>query len=78
MHLAPKGCRNDQGIDSLAVPPGALVAASVKFTVVQSADGDSETVTDFPPHRPLLREFDVMGIRGGAAADETRLSGHKP
>jgi hypothetical protein len=62
----------------LAIPPGALVAASVKFTVVQSADGDGETITDFPPHGPLLRELDVVGIGRGAAADKAWLSRHKP
>jgi hypothetical protein len=76
--IAPKGCRDSERIDPLAVPPVALIAASVKFTVVQSADGDSETVTDFPPHHPLLRELDVVGIRRGAAADQARLCGHKP
>jgi len=45
--------------------------------MVQPADRDSELVAGLPPHRPLLRKFDVVGVRGGPAADETPLSGHK-
>ena len=77
MRLGPKLCRNGQWIDSLAFPPGALVAAPVQLTMVQPADRNGEAVAHFPPHRPLLRELDVMGIRGGAAADKARLSDDK-
>jgi hypothetical protein len=41
MRRVPKGCGNDQGIDPLAFPPGALVAPPVQFTVVQSAPNSS-------------------------------------
>ena len=46
--------------------------------MVQPADGDGEAVTDPPAHRPLPGKLDVVGIRRGAAADQARLSGHKP
>ena len=46
--------------------------------MVQPADGDGEAIADLSSHRPLFRKFDVVGIRRRAAADETRLSGHKP
>ena len=46
--------------------------------MVQPADGNGELVADFPPHRPLLGKLDVVGIRRGPPADETRLRGHKP
>src|SRR6516225_8923132 len=77
MRLGPKLCRNGQWIDPLALPPGALVAAPVQLPMVQPADRDGEAVAHFSPHRPLLRELDVMGIRRGAAADQARLSGDK-
>ena len=44
---------------------------------MQPADRNGEAVAHFPPHRPLLREFDVVGIRGGASADQARLGGDK-
>ena len=75
--LRPKRCGNDQGVDPLVLPPGALVAPPVQLTMVQPADGNGETVTDFPPHRPLLCKFDVVGIRRGPTADEAGLRGHK-
>jgi hypothetical protein len=78
MGSAPKRCCDSERIDPMAVPPGALVAASVKLTMVQPANGHGEAVTDFAAHRPLLREFDVVGIRRGAAADQARLYSHKP
>ena len=77
MRLGPKVCRNGQWIDPLALPPGALIAAPVQLPMMQPADRDREAVAHFPPHRPLLRELDVMGIRRGAAADEAGLGGDK-
>ena len=59
------------------IPPGALVAPPVEFTMVQPADGNGEPVADLPPHRPLLGKLDVVGIRRGSAADETGLRGHE-
>jgi hypothetical protein len=61
LRLVPKGCGDDQGIDPLALPPGALVAAPVELTMVQPANGNGKPVADFPPHRPLLCKFDVVG-----------------
>ena len=78
MRLCPQARGNDQGIDSLFLPPGALVAPPMEFAMVQPADGDGEAVADPPAHRPLFGKLDVVGIRGGAAADQARLSGHKP
>ena len=75
---APKGCGNREGVDPLVLPPGALVAAPVKFTVVQPADGNGEAVADLPSHRALLCKLDVVGIRRGSAADEAGLRSHKP
>src|SRR6516225_4748679 len=77
MRLGPKVRRNGQRINPLAFPPGALVAASVELTMMQPADRNGEAVAHFSPHRPLLRKFDMMGIRRGAAADQARLGGDK-
>ena len=77
MRLGPKLRRNGQRIDPVTFPPGALIAAPVELSVMQPADRDREAVAHFPPHRPLLRELDVMGIRRGAAADQAGLGGDK-
>ena len=78
MGLRPQARGNDQGIDSLFLPPGALIPAPMKLAMVQPADRDGEAVADPPAHRPVLGKLDVVGIRGGATADEAWLSGHKP
>ena len=78
MRLCPQARGNDQGIDSLFLPPDALVAPPMQFAMVQPADGHGEAIADPPPHRPLSRKLDVVGIRGRAAANEARLSGYKP
>jgi len=78
MRHCPQARGNDQRIDSLFLPPGALVAPPVKFAMVQPADRNGEAVADLPPHRALLGKLDVVGIRRGAAADEARLSGYEP
>ena len=77
MRLTPKGCGKDERIDPLTLPPSALVAPSVEFTMVQPADGNGEAVADLPPHRTLLSKLDVVGIRRRSAADEAGLRGHK-
>ena len=60
-----------------APPPGALIATPMKLPVMESADRDRKAITDLASHGPLLRKLDVVGIRGGATADETWLGGHK-
>jgi hypothetical protein len=45
--------------------------------MVQSANGYGEPVADLASHGAVLRKFDVVRIRRGSAADQTRLSGHK-
>ena len=77
MRFGPKGCRNGERLDPLVLPPGALVAAPVQLTVMQPANRNSELVAHLASHRPLLSKFEVVGIRRGSAADQTRLSGHK-
>src|SRR6478609_5494271 len=60
MRTVPEVSGNHNGIDSLPSPPGTLIAAPMELSVVEPADGDGESVADFPPHRPLLSELDVM------------------
>ena len=77
MRLAPQGCRDREGIDALALPPGTLIATSMELAVVQPANRDGEAVANSSSHRSLLRKFYMMGVGRGAAADEAWLGGHK-
>src|SRR5215471_12251083 len=78
MRFAPEQCCNRQRIDSLALPPSALVAPPMELTMVQPTDGHGELVAGLAAQGLLLSEFDMMGIRRGPAADETGLSGYEP
>ena len=62
MRVGPQARGNGEGINALALPPGPLVAATVELSMVQPANGHGEAVADLAPHRPLLRELDVVGI----------------
>src|SRR6516165_6263199 len=75
---APEVGGNHKGIDILALPPGALIAAPVELAMVQPTDRNGEAVADLAPHRSRLRKPEVMGIRRGSAADKTGLSGDEP
>jgi hypothetical protein len=77
VRFGPKVRRNGQWIDLLLFPPRTLIAASMEFAMVQTADRDREPVADFPSYRPLFGELDVVGVGGGAPTDEARLGGHK-
>src|SRR5439155_27249800 len=77
MGHGPKPCRNGQRIDRVDVPPRAFVATAMQLPVVQPAKRDGEAVADLAPHRPLLGKLDVVGIGGGAAADEAGLRSHE-
>src|SRR5262245_31948483 len=76
MSPGPKPRRNGQRIDPVDLPPRAFVAAAMPFPMVQPAKRDGKAVADLAPHRLLLGKLDVVGIGGGAAADEARLTSH--
>src|SRR6516225_6315731 len=75
---APEVSGNHKRIDALALPPGALIAAPVELAMMQPTDRNGEAVADLAPHRPRLGKPEVMGIRGGSAADKTGLRRHEP
>src|SRR4029077_12054958 len=74
MSFGPKAGRHGQRINLLLLPPGTLIALPVKFTVVQSANGNGEPVADFSSHPALLSEPDVVGIGRRAAAETAPLT----
>jgi hypothetical protein len=78
MGFGPERRSNFYGINSLAFPPGTLIAAPMQFAVMHSANGHGEAVADFPPHRALLRKLDVVRIRRGSPANYAGLRGHEP
>ena len=48
------------------------------LTVVAAAQRHGELIAHFSPESAVLREPQMMGIGGPAAANQTRLFGHEP
>ena len=59
------------------LPPYALVAALMEFTVVSTAQWYGELIADFAPKCALLREPEMMGVRRAATAGEARLGAYE-
>src|SRR5262249_34040659 len=54
-------------------PPRAFVARAVHRAMMPSTERDREFIADLAAERAGLREPEMMGVRGLAAAHETRL-----
>src|SRR5690242_11303700 len=62
MGPGPERSCNREGLNSLALPPRALIALPVKFPVMKTADRDSELVADLTSHGARLGKLHVVGI----------------
>src|SRR5262249_17322453 len=57
-------------------PPRALVAGAVHRAMMPAAEWDRELVADLAAERAGLGKSEVVGVRGLATAQETRLLGN--
>ena len=64
-------------LDPVSAPPGAFIAAPMKFAVVRSAQWHCELVTDLLAKSARLRKAQMMRVAGLSATDEAGLSGHE-
>lgn len=55
------------------LPPFGFIAGLVQLTMMGAAERNGELIAHFEPQRAGLGKAQVMGIRGGAAAEQTRL-----
>lgn len=78
MRFEPQHPGRTGWINSALPPPSGFVAAAVDLTMMASAEGDGELVTDLAAECPALRKTQVMGIRRLAIANQTGLLGHIP
>jgi len=60
------------------LPPGPLVAYSVKRLVVEGTERHDPLVADLAPQGPGLGEAQVMGLAGRPPADQAGLVPHEP
>src|SRR6185312_2580577 len=73
----PETCRNCERVDFCAAPPVTLVATTMKFPMMEPADGDGESVAHLASHGLWFCELDVVSIRRASSTDETGLGGNK-
>ena len=76
MRFEPQRAGRNGRINSDLPPPRGFVAATMHLAMVPSTQGHGELIADLAPERPALRKAQVMGIRGLATANQTRLLGH--
>ncbi len=75
MGVQPQCAGCDGRINTGIPPPRGFIAATVHLAMVSSTQGNSVLITDLAPEGPALRKSEMMGIRGSATANETRMSG---
>jgi hypothetical protein len=73
--LSPELTGDLNGVDAGRIPPGLLVAGAMGGAVMRAAEWDGELIADLAAECTGLGEPEVVGIRGFAAAHETRLVG---
>src|SRR5262249_53081276 len=71
----PEPAGNLDRVDAGLRPPRTLVARAVGRPMVPAAERDRELVTYLAAERAGLGESKMVGVRGLAAIDETRLLG---
>ncbi len=78
MRLNPQGPGSGQWIDSGLAPPFGFIAVAVELTMMPAAQWDGELIADLAAKCTALREAQVVGIAGLAAADQARLLSDMP
>ena len=69
MGLQPQRAGSDGRIDTGLFPPRGFIATAMDLAVVAPAQRHGELIAHFSPERAVLREPQMMGIGGPAAAD---------
>ena len=76
MRLQPQRAGRDDWIDTGLDPPCGFIAATMNLAVVAPAQRHGKLIAHFSPERAMLREPQMMGIRGSTTANQARLFGH--
>jgi hypothetical protein len=77
MRVQPQRAGVRGRIDTGVLPPRGFITTAMDLTVVTAAQRYGELVAHLSPERAVLREPQMMGIGGAAAANQTRLFGHE-
>ena len=76
MRFEPQRTSRSDRINPGFLPPRGFIAIAMHLAMVPATQRDSELIADLASQRPALREAQVVGIRGLATANQTRLLGH--
>jgi hypothetical protein len=57
-------------------PPCGFIAAAVDLAMVSPTQWDGEVIAHLAPERRVLREPQVLGVRGPPATNQARLLGN--
>src|SRR6516165_2071193 len=71
----PEPAGNLDRVDAGLPPPRTLVAGAVHRAMMPAAEWDRELIADLTAERARLSKSEVVGVRGLAAAEQTRLLG---
>jgi hypothetical protein len=75
MRFQPQCPSRERRIHASFPPPTSLVAATVGFAMVSSAQGDGELIADLPAKRAALGKSQVMSVGWLPPADQARVLG---
>ena len=76
MALSPQIAGTGEGIDLLILPPVALVAVIMEFTMMDITERNGELIAHLASQGMGLGEGEMMGLRGSAPADDAGLACH--
>jgi hypothetical protein len=76
MGFQPERASADGWINTDLVPPSRLIATAMDLAMMSPAEGYDKLVANFAAKGRRLRNAQMMGIGGTAAADEARLLGN--
>jgi hypothetical protein len=78
MRLQPKRAGTDTGVDTGLLPPRGFIATAMDLAMMAAAQRHGELIACLPAECAVLREAQMMGVFGPAAADQSGLFGHEP
>ncbi len=75
MGVQPQYAGREGRINSDALPPRGFIAATMDLAMVSAAQWNGVLIADLSAECPALGKSEVVGIRGSATANQTRVLG---
>ena len=77
MRFQPQCASGNGRVDFSIFPPPGFITIAMDLAVMAAAQWHGELITHLAAKCAVLREAQLMGIRGPPTANQTRLFGHK-